>query len=142
MAGYESTLLLQNLEFTFYLIALHVLLVPIYGILYPMRNSCRPIKWAHRKLGGYLNMNGLIRFYMELYFFIALTSCVNLKVVNWDSLFTAEKVSNYMSVSFLTLIGAVPLIMGFFYWKYPGAWRKPEFIQQYGVLLDEAKIKL
>ena len=60
---------------------------------------------------------------MEKYFDIALISCLNLYVANWDSLFEVEKASNYLSVAFVVLIGALPPILVLLYCLKSKQWR-------------------
>ena len=87
MVGVESTLLLANIGFMKWLIGLNILLVLIYSILYPCRDSYSCFKWANEKIGGYLYFDGLLRLYMEAFFDIAMISCLNLYIADWDSLF-------------------------------------------------------
>ena len=52
---------------------------------------------------------------MEVYFDIALISCLNLYITDWDGLFEVEKASNYLSVAFVILLGALPPIIVLIY---------------------------
>ena len=127
MEGMESTLLLANIGFLKWLIGLNILLVVIHILLYPLRNSCRVFKWANKKIGGYLYFDGLLRLYMEIFFDIAMISCLNLYTAEWDSLFEIEKASNFLSVVFVILISALPPILVFIYCLKPNLWRKKRF---------------
>ena len=142
MTGVESTLLLQNIGTNFWMINLHILLALVFGALYPLRKSCRPFKWINEKLGRYLHFNGLLRFYMSLFFDIALLSCLNLHIADWNSLFNDVKVSNYLSIAFLTLISSVPPILILFHCKKQNLWRKKEFRSKYGTVLGGTSIRL
>ena len=52
---------------------------------------------------------------MEVYFDIALISCLNLYVADWDSLFEVEKASNYLSIAFVIILGVFPPILVLIY---------------------------
>ena len=135
MEGMESTLLLANIGFLKWLIGLNISLIVIHIILYPLRNSCRAFKWANEKIGGYLYFDGLLRLYMEIFFDIAMISCLNLYTADWDSLFEVEKESNYQSVVFVILISALPPTLVLIYCLKPNFWRDKKFQQKYGAFL-------
>ena len=85
------------------MILAHVGFVLIHASLHKMRNSCKCTKKIHEKFGAYLYYNGSIRFYLEICFDVALLAWLNLHMADWDTLFIAEEVSNYMSLTFLIL---------------------------------------
>ena len=41
MVNVESTLLLENIGFILWMIGLHILLILMHSLLYPIKNSCR-----------------------------------------------------------------------------------------------------
>ena len=83
--GVESLLFLKNIGFMLIMILLHVLLVILQVCFHFFRNCCKFIKKVDQKLKKYLFWNGLQRFYMEIFFEIALLSALNIHQANWDT---------------------------------------------------------
>ena len=84
-AGLESTLLLENIGFIFYMIAVNIVFVLIHATLHNCRKSCKCSTKTHSKLGNYLYYNGMMRFYREVFFDLGLLSCLNVHMADWDT---------------------------------------------------------
>jgi len=83
--GIESTLFLANIGFAMYLILAHAFFIVLHACLYRFRyvNSCT--KKLYTKLSSYMYWNGLLRFYMEVYFDFAIMSILNLEMADWET---------------------------------------------------------
>ena len=109
-AGVESTMFFANIGLIFYMILFNAFLIVLHIFFFTAKNSCGCAEKWRKKFGDYLYFNGSIRFFMEVYFDVALLSALNLETVDWDTLFPSEKISNAMSVFFLVVVGLVPLV--------------------------------
>ena len=76
----------------------------------------------HTKLKVYLYWNGLLRFYMEVFFEVALFATLNLHTADWDTKFADVTASNVSSVIMLSLMAPVPPLLCVFYCR-----NKPNF---------------
>jgi len=83
--GVESTLLLANIGFAMYLILAHALFIGLHACLYRFKDVNSYTKKLYIKLNSYLYWNGLIRFYMEVYFDFAIMSVLNLEMADWET---------------------------------------------------------
>ena len=104
-AGVESTFLLANMGFGMYLIYMNVFLVVVYASLHCCRNSSKFIKKIYKKISAYLFWNGLIRFYMEMFFDLSLYSILNIHTEDEKmAKFPSVQASNYFSMAILGLL--------------------------------------
>ena len=140
-AGLESKLFLKNIGFILYLVLFNILYMLLHLIFWPLRDTCNFFKNLVAKMERYLYFNGTIRFYMEVFFDILLVGSLNIHTAEWDTLFLAEKVSNYISLFFIALICIWPLGSIFVAWKEPLCWRDPAFINKYGTIFDGTSTK-
>ena len=109
-AGVESTLFLENIGLIFWLIVMHVAFVFFHLVaVRPLRNSCSFMARLDAKIAGHLYFNGILRFFMEVFFDVAMMSCLNLHTTDWDDLFYSQQASDYLSLSFVILICIVPV---------------------------------
>ena len=93
------------------------------------------------KMEKYLYFNGTIRFYMEVFFDILLVASLNIHTADWDSLFLAEQVSNYISLFFIALICIWPVGSIYLAWRQPEIWPDPEFVSKYGTIFEGTSTK-
>ena len=125
--GVESTLFFQNIGFALFVIVLHILMMIIHAAVYKFRNGCSCITKVQNKLGKYLYYNGLLRLYLEAYFDLCLFSILNLHMVNWETEFVSEQLSNYVSVFVAVLVSALPIGLVVFYCRKKEEFHEEEF---------------
>ena len=73
---------------------------------------------------------------MEVFFDVLLVASLNFHTAEWDTLFHAERVSNYLSLLFISLICIWPVGSIFLACMKPKIWRDQTFIDKYGAILD------
>ena len=78
---------------------------------------------------------------MEVFFEVILVASLNIHTAKWDSLFLSERVSNYLSVIFIALVCILPVGSIYLACKKPKNWRKQEFIDKYGTILEGTSLK-
>ena len=140
--GLDSTLFLKNIGFILYMIELHVVFVIIHATFHNCRNSCKCSTKIHSTFGNYLYYNGSMRFYMEVFFDVGLLTCLNVHMADWETLFFAEKVSNYMSVFFLVLVIVLPIIFIMYYCCNVKDWQTKEFKERCGAALEGTNLDM
>ena len=79
---------------------------------------------------------------MEVYFDVALLSALNLEMVDWDTLFPSEKISNAMSVFFLIIVSLVPLVFALLVCWDTKRWKEENFKEKYGAILEGTSEKM
>ena len=84
---------------------------------------------------AYLYFNGSLRFYSELFLEMLLISALNLHIANWDSEFTSESFSAYLSIAFILLIIVGPLTVLVTLCIRPTLLRNKKFMDMSGILL-------
>lgn len=126
-AGIESTMFFANIGLIFYMIVFNVFLIVLHIFFFTAKNSCNCAQKGRKKVGDYLYFNGSIRFFMEVYFDVALLSALNLETVDWNTLFPSEKISNAMSIFFLVVIGLGPLCFALLVCWDTKRWRQEKF---------------
>lgn len=89
------------------------------------------------KLEGYFFWGGTIRFFLESFFDLILSSVLNLHMANWESDYASEKFSNGLSVLVLVLCSLVLLTCAIYYfaWNF-SAFMYEDFNERHGAVLD------
>mmetsp|Transcript_46376 Transcript_46376/g.61427 ORF Transcript_46376/g.61427 Transcript_46376/m.61427 type:complete len:133 (+) Transcript_46376:1068-1466(+) len=111
MAGYSTSLFLDNASNYLFNFTLHMSLVMIllFSITFS-RVSARCHK-LHGKLRNHMFWNGTIRMFMEAYLDFALFSLLNIQSMQWPEGLAVVAVSNYLSYALLGFCGAIPFIL-------------------------------
>lgn len=97
--------MIKNIGSVLVVIIIYTLAALIAAVLFK-------VKRVWNRLGSVIYWNGLIRLFLELYQDIALLSFLNLKSADWDTVYTSVSFSNYLSAIFITIIIAVPILLG------------------------------
>ena len=140
--GYESTLFLQNIGMTFYVVLANFLYGLLHCLLYPSRRFCGCLQRLITRMENYLYFNGTIRFYMELFFDISLAASLNLQMASWESPFLSEQASNYIAFIFLAIICILPFCYFLVSCLRPELWIDEKFKARCGqVIFDGTSIK-
>ena len=75
------------------------------------------LKKVHMRLSALLLWNGLIRLFIELYLETALLSMYNVHNLEWPSNSPLHIASNILAIIFLTLVGAIPIFLLYFFYQ-------------------------
>ena len=141
-AGVESTFMLSNMGFGMYLIYMNAFLVVAYASLHCCRNSCQSVKYIYDKISAYLFWNGLIRFYMELFFDLSLYSILNIHTVDERTAkFPSVQASNYFSMAILGLTCLFFVFLIAVYVRNYKDWDKEQFQDSYGDFIGGTDLK-
>ena len=138
--GVESVLLLQNLGFALIVIMFHILLVVIHAMAYKCRNSNCCCKKVNNKIGSYLYWNGLIRLYMEVCFDLTLFAFLNVYMMNWETQFVSEKLSNYISIGLSVILISLPIGLPVYFCKNKDRFHKEEFQEKCGAFVEGTNV--
>ena len=136
----ESTLFLKNIKFVLIMIVMHVVLVILRMIIYLFRNQCSWMMKIYQKLGAYLYYNGTLRFYMEIFFEVALFSSLNLHTMDWESKFADVRASNKVACLMILFIAPIPPILCVFYCCNKPHFASQKFSETYGSPLDGTNV--
>ena len=107
---FESTLLLSNVGFMLWILALHLLIFIIHLMIFIVQRVFKCCQNLRKKIGNYLYWNGILRLYLEVIFDLSIMSVLNIYTAAWDSSFQSEKVSNAISICLLALLVLVPVV--------------------------------
>ena len=126
---YDSTLFIDNIGSFFWLIVIFLLL----GILH---FSCYCVKKIRNKLAALLFWNGIIRVIMETYMEVSLISVLNISVIDWQADDSYVLASNILSLVFLSLFSAFPLLLLLKLCRSRESWHKYGFKKRYGTVFE------
>ena len=136
-AGVESQLFLQNIGLIFYLVLVNIMFGVLHFLLIPVGRLFKVGKRLVDKLEAYLYFNGLIKFFMEIFFDVVLVASLNLQIADWETPFTAEEMSNNLSVVFIILVCGLPITYLLLVCMKPHEWANSKFQSRIGTVFDD-----
>ena len=83
----------------------------------------------------------MIRFYLEIFFDLALLTILDAHTMQWDARFPSITASNCLSILFIALVGSLPVYLLFFYSIKHASWPDPSFQEKVGTLLAGTNFK-
>ena len=135
--GYDNIYVTSLLEAQFFYIMFIWIVLAVDMILLALTFKWPKIQTFRQKYTvKYLYWNGLVRFFMEIYLYLALFSFINLANMDWDTSLPAVNFSNFCAIigTIIVIIGPIILItFTMLRFKDLG---KEEFQKRHGVMVE------
>ena len=136
-AGHEDSLFVANIGLPMY-----VLFILVMGQL--LKLVFLRIPFVKKRLDRFTNLNGFQRFFLQLYYELALYALVEAATIPlWTSKNSAVKFSHALTIIVLICIALLPLVILCGHMLAGnGTWGRKNFKKRYGALLDGSTVKL
>ena len=88
------------------------------------------------KLESMLYWNGSLRLFIEGYMDIAMATCLNLNLLEWDTDVAVNIASNLMTIFFFVIILVFPIAFLIYVSCKRQKWKDEAFAERHGTILD------
>lgn len=141
MVGLESTLFIYNIGSVLTLIVLYPVLVLVRLAMrclccFCFKKICTNLQ---QRLSTLLFWNKPIITLVEAYSMLALCSFINLKQFDFEGATPVQKLSAILSVVFLLVVLALPIVLSTFLLKNFKHLNEAEYLRKYGILYTELR---
>ena len=135
--GYDNIYVISLLEAQFFYIMFIWTVLAVDMILLALTYKWPKIQTFRQKYTiKYLYWNGLVRFFMEIYLFLAMFSFINLANMDWDTSLPAVNFSNFCAIVGTILVIVGPIILIVFTMRKFKDLSNEEFQKRHGVMVE------